>query len=635
MNPIIGTEGDDFLQGTAANDQIQGLGGDDYIVDVSFGDTVDGGDGVDEVEVDVSSATVAAGAGLFFINNDGVRVGNVTDPTIEITNTERISVDLFGSVSQSDTVDASGFTGEIGGVYPGTNFPKLPIVGAAFGLTAEQHYIGSNDPDVFDRVIFRFFDQSATATFDGGTAGDFEEIVQIFYFGSFSGVQDWDLVQTSADVVTVTLDGAAVSTATITNAGRIAIHGSNFLSTANFDATGVNVKLDLLGDAKNDTFVGGNNDDFINGGGGTDVATGGAGADEFVIYYGGPSNIIATDFSLEDKVSYNFFTFDQVENFDFIGQSAFTGRVSQVRYSFQGGSTVVEVDGDGDGDADFFATLSNGNFLLREDGTSRLEIDRAGGPTTVLGSLPGEFIAASLSAETFTIGAGAAVVGALAQLDGDTITDFAADNFLTIFNETFSFDDVRVTLGSAILDIDADQDGEYDATITLEGDFTDRDLVVENEDGNTTIRFVSHEICDTVDFLPDPNGLAIFEGGRLIAENFDPRMARGDSEFDTVRIDLDDFAAKLTNEKQILRLVKLLETDASEDTDAIYDDHSLGFVFARNPDGSIKDAVVFDDIVGEGNLTIERLEARGADLANSESGEVDTVCGHFETDIFA
>ena len=89
------------------------------------------GDGVDEVEVDVSSATVAAGAGLFFINNDGVRVGNVTDPTIEITNTERISVDLFGSVSQSDTVDASGFTGEIGGVYPGTNFPKLPIVGAA------------------------------------------------------------------------------------------------------------------------------------------------------------------------------------------------------------------------------------------------------------------------------------------------------------------------------------------------------------------------------------------------------------------------------------------------------------------------------------------------------------------------
>lgn len=57
-----------------------------------------------------------------------------------------------------------------------------------------------------------------------------------------------------------------------------------------------------------------------------------------------------------------------------------------------------------------------------------------------------------------------------------------------------SAEQLQVTFGSAILEIDANKDGNVDATITLEGDFKDSLFIVNQRENNTEI---SYDILNT------------------------------------------------------------------------------------------------------------------------------------------
>lgn len=81
-------------------------------------------------------------------------------------------------------------------------------------------------------------------------------------------------------------------------------------------------------------------------------------------------------------------------------------------------------------------------------------------------------VSSSEDVERIFLSEGSALVkGEAKDLNGDEIHGFDEDATLLVYNTNFTMDDVRITMGSAILDIDTDQDGEFDTQIVLKGDF--------------------------------------------------------------------------------------------------------------------------------------------------------------------
>ena len=104
-------------------------------------------------------------------------------------------------------------------------------------------------------------------------------------------------------------------------------------------------------------------------------------------------------------------------------------------------------------------------------GAGRDILDGGSGFDLLEGGSGADILSGSEGVDTFA--------GTLAELDGDVILDFTEEDVLQVEDANFTSDNITITQGSAILDIDADLDGAIDATITLEGDFTDKDFIVE------------------------------------------------------------------------------------------------------------------------------------------------------------
>ncbi|UAB88259.1 DUF4114 domain-containing protein [Ruegeria sp. SCSIO 43209] len=81
------------------------------------------------------------------------------------------------------------------------------------------------------------------------------------------------------------------------------------------------------------------------------------------------------------------------------------------------------------------------------------------------------------------------VRGNAEELDGDSLRNFDTSDKLVVENSAFSRKDVLVTFGSAILDIDSDQDGDFDTRVTLEGNYSDGDFMAVAFEDDTTITF--------------------------------------------------------------------------------------------------------------------------------------------------
>ena len=93
-------------------------------------------------------------------------------------------------------------------------------------------------------------------------------------------------------------------------------------------------------------------------------------------------------------------------------------------------------------------------------------VDAGGGNDTVL---PGT------GSDSVTTGTGTdTVIGTAEELDGDTITDFQKGDAIRFVAGAFDISDVSIASDaiSTTLSVDTDGDGQTDATITLEGDFT-------------------------------------------------------------------------------------------------------------------------------------------------------------------
>lgn len=108
--------------------------------------------------------------------------------------------------------------------------------------------------------------------------------------------------------------------------------------------------------------------------------------------------------------------------------------------------------------------------------------------TVVDGSPDNDNFQANEFAEEFNLISGEDVVsGTPSELDGDIITGFSTDDSIVVTQSTFSDDDITVTLGSAILDIDTNNDNVSDTQITLTGDFTNVKFSTNVTDSGTEI----------------------------------------------------------------------------------------------------------------------------------------------------
>lgn len=288
---IVGTDGNDVLNGTSGNDVICGLGGNDVINGQAGNDVIDAGAGNDSANGGLGNDTIYGGAGNDNLNgaagNDLILGGAGNDVDNGSTGTDTVS---FADSNTGVTADLTTDT-EVGF---GTD-----------ALTGDENLVGSANNDTLNG-------DNAANNLDGGAGND-----------TISGNGGNDLVTGGAGDDTVSggagndtlqggagndsLNGGASNDVLTGGAGNDILIGGDGTDTASYtdNSTGVTVDLgagtetgqgtdtlqgdenvtggsgndNLTGNGSANNLSGGAGDDFIAGGGGNDTETGGAGND--------------------------------------------------------------------------------------------------------------------------------------------------------------------------------------------------------------------------------------------------------------------------------------------------------------------------------------------------------------------
>lgn len=154
------------------------------------------------------------------------------------------------------------------------------------------------------------------------------------------------------------------------------------------------------------------------------------------------------------------------------------------------------------GDAALDSGLFISNFTANTSGAGgllvKVEADPAGGilmpagedtATLFIGGQGNDTMNGSTAADIYNIQAGGnnTIQGTLDQLNNDTVLGFDNGDTLSFINSFFSPENLTVTMGSAILDIDVDGDGKSDARIVLEGDYANAEFFVSQTEKGSEI----------------------------------------------------------------------------------------------------------------------------------------------------
>lgn len=85
------------------------------------------------------------------------------------------------------------------------------------------------------------------------------------------------------------------------------------------------------------------------------------------------------------------------------------------------------------------------------------------------------------------------VQGTLEQLNNDVILGFNNEDTLSFLDTFFNFEDITVTMGSAIIEVDANGDGKSDSKVTLEGNYEKAEFFVDQTSNGSEITVKSVE----------------------------------------------------------------------------------------------------------------------------------------------
>ncbi|MFL9841636.1 calcium-binding protein [Sphingomonas sp. ST-64] len=356
MPTITGTTGTDTLPGTSGDDLIDGLSGNDHFF-LSFGnDVLNGGDGADDLSIRFGSRPTAfelpSPTGPVTLNITGSNiVGSGFGGTINTTLNSIEFVSIIGRDQNSNGsyfantffIDASGFEAD---VAPG-NFALFTDIGPGAHQVTGTRYA--------DRLSV-----GQGSTVDAGEGND--------YVRFRLTTEDLIIVDQTGSVVTLTSGGQTIGS--ISNAESLAFYPiTNLREHLRIDASALTVGAYFSATAQVNTIIGGSGADVfaMNLGFSGSVLTGGDGADVFADYLiAYPEGTVEiTDFSTEDQIDLSGYTvLGMVAADGFIGSAAFSGTRAEIRYHFDGGNTVLEIDHSGDGIADASIVLSNGRYAI-------------------------------------------------------------------------------------------------------------------------------------------------------------------------------------------------------------------------------------------------------------------------------
>ncbi len=127
-----------------------------------------------------------------------------------------------------------------------------------------------------------------------------------------------------------------------------------------------------------------------------------------------------------------------------------------------------------------------------DDEGSVLTAPAAGTATKFVGGSGNDTMTGSTAPDVYDLQKGGAntIKGSLAQLDQDTVIGFTEQDTLSFVDSVFEAKQLSVVMGSAILAIDGDGDGQVDGTLVLEGDYRFGTFVTDTGDSGTEVRYV-------------------------------------------------------------------------------------------------------------------------------------------------
>jgi len=455
---VAGTDSNDYIKSGIANDTIGGGDGDDTILGGNGDDSLSGGDGFDILGYNGSIAEFSL---------------DLAAKTI--TNTSGAGVDTYAEAEVASFNDG---------------FVVLETVSFA-GLQAG---LGLDDlNDVAEAIIQADLGAAATnVTYSGSGNAGF--VVSEFVIGDTISLQGGFLLSsggfpgTSNSATDFTIQNNQPGDADLSTVASSAFGGAGDTEDASI------LEFDL---AVTDADIDGLSFDLVFGSDEFPEFSDSSFVDIAAVFVNGENVALFNENPLTplSVIDGNLVNGNFIDNTSGAFSTEWDGfsQVLSVRADLQQGANSIKIGIADTGDQNFDSGLYVTNLELLGGGAT-------GGGVLVIedGSDGDDLVSPGLSAEEINLFGGSDTVsGDAPSLNNDIITDFGEDDAIIVQNSNFTVDDLTVTLGSAILDIDTDQDGNPDLKITLEGDFADAKFDVEDDIAGTKIT-VSFETVEAV-----------------------------------------------------------------------------------------------------------------------------------------
>ncbi|SMX33368.1 Calx-beta domain protein [Maliponia aquimaris] len=457
---------DNTITINSGSHSIEGKAGDDTFI-VNGGQTViDGGDGIDTAIFAVDQTTaggvskvgnvVVVGNGHTFLNVEYIQFSDTRIETASLSEVPVATIDQNSvtiSESSAGTLKAE-FTVSLSTAAAGP-------VGMTFATRDGSATSGADyTPVSAGSVIFAAGETQKTISFDILDDGTIEGFEGFFVDLSIdAGVTFADNSTTQTVAVGIEDDDSAVSLALVADDTRITEGNSGGTNS-------VTLTLDRSGDLSSEEVIS------------WSVAATGTSSVDAADFVGGlPSGQVT--FALGESTA--SITLDIAADTIFEGDETFSISFASVSGSatLNLPTTTFTIVDDEQTPSGPIEGTANADVLV---GTSFDDmIDALEGNDTVSGG-PG--------ADTITLGAGRDTLrDTLNNFFGDRVRDFGLNDRMFFEGVQLTRDAINVRLGSAILDIDGDGDGNSDGSFTLEGDFTGGDFMAARLETGTQVTF--------------------------------------------------------------------------------------------------------------------------------------------------
>jgi serralysin len=338
---LTGSNYDDVLIGTSGDNVLNGLAGNDTV-------SYQGATAGVKVDLSYSSPQITGGAGTDTL----LSIENLTGSTFDDTIIASAANNIIDGGNGIDTVSYAASTVAVTVILTtkdaqNTGGSGMDALRNIENLIGSQYDGDSLTGDAGNNILNG---GTGVDTLTGGNGNDtyIVDNLRDLVIETNSAKTQIDTVQSS---VNFTL-GNNIENLQLTD-----------ITSSSISGTGNVLNNSLTGNAASNMLIGGDGNDTLNGGAGKDTLQGDLGADWFSFSLLGDSKVsdpdVISDFSQtqKDKIDLSLPTFYE-STFKFIGNAAFGSIAGQLRFATDAGNTLVMGDTDGNGTADFAIQLT-------------------------------------------------------------------------------------------------------------------------------------------------------------------------------------------------------------------------------------------------------------------------------------